>query len=255
VSWLDNLREKPEAESRRLGRTKRQKRASAAVTAATVPSSVPYQVDPKITRVELIGAHTKWLYCTVAFWTLGDKCETSQPFVPQGYWFETGRPATLPPAVACSSLTGNEPEVPVVKNCRFKQGLTMVLPAINALSVACKARRKPADPRIGAESVSTRMRDMKFVKATLDGKDISSLDAIYIQTQDGDANYGFATDSFCIDEFNAFNFYGGCPLYAGGAYVFIDTSKLPVGSHELILIGTDANGFCSAVKHQFTLDL
>jgi hypothetical protein len=131
----------------------------------------------------------------------------------------------------------------------------MVLPAVNTVSINCDTRRKPADPRIGAEDVSTSMRSMEFVKATLDGKPISSLDAIYIQSQDGDADYRLATDSFCTDALGLFDTLRGCPLYAGGAYVFIDTSKLPVGSHELILIGTDANGFCSAVKHQFTLDL
>jgi hypothetical protein len=250
MSWLYNLREKPEVDTRSL-RNKKHARAAVNQKAPQVPPPL-YQVDPKITRSELIGAHTKWLLCTSAFWVRGDQCEVLQPYVPKGYWFETGRPSQLPPpGLDCYNLTGNEPEVPVVKNCRIKKGLTMVLPVLNSFYVACDTPGSFEDPRKGSESVSTAMHSMSIVKATLDGKPISSLDAIYIQTQDGDADYRLATDSFCTDHLEIFDDYGGCPLYASGPYVFLKTTELSAGSHELILIGTW--GFCAAVKHQFTI--
>jgi hypothetical protein len=263
MSRVHKLQEKPDTDSRLLGNKKRQKRVRAAVIeeptcVPPAPATDPYQVDPKISRSELIGAHTKWLLCTSAFWALGNQCEASQPYVPEGYWFETGRPIALkkPTGIRCSKLTGNEPEVPVVKNCRVKRGLTMVLPAINSIEVACDNCTSFWDPRRGSELVSKALRDMDFIKATLDGVPVSSLDAIYIQTQDGDADYRLATDSFCNDFLGIFGLNGGCPLIVGGLYVFIDTTELLPGPHELLLIGTrnSKDGFCSAVKHKFILD-
>jgi hypothetical protein len=52
--------------------------------------ATPFQVDPSITRPQLVSYHTKWLFCSSAFWVLGNKCEKKQQFVPEGYFFETG---------------------------------------------------------------------------------------------------------------------------------------------------------------------
>jgi hypothetical protein len=211
----------------------------------------PYQVDPKITRPELVGAHTKWLYCSSAFWVLsGGQCETSQKFVPDGYWFETGRP--VPAGTNCSALTG-EGDVPVV-NCRFKRGLKMVLPVVNYQYVACTDGRRE-DPRLGVEEVMNNLFKMQTLKATLDGAKVASFDVIPVATQDGDADYTLPTPSSrCIDFLGIFRDYGGCPLFGSGQYAFIDTTNLTKGKHELVLIGgfVDSPG-CSAVKHVFTL--
>jgi hypothetical protein len=206
----------------------------------------PFQVDPKITRPELVGAHAKWLFCSSAFWTLKGQCETKQRFVPDGYWFETGRQ----PGANCTDLTTYD--IPVV-TCRVKKGLTMVLPVVNYLVVACSDDGKRDDPRKGVAEVMDQLRTMRILQATLDGANITSFDAILVATQDGDGDYTLPSPSSrCYDNFGIFQPQGGCPLYAAGYYVFIDTKKLAKGAHELVLI-SDYGGFCFAVKHMFTL--
>lgn len=210
-----------------------------------------YQVDQRITRPELVGAHTKWLYCTGAFWfPQKSQCADKQLFVPSGYWFETGRPYDGPKK--CSELTDDD--VPVVK-CRFKKGKTMVLPAVNQLYLGCDANGDLEDPRLGVSSLLGILGDLKFVNATLDGTNVDPLDAITVVTQDGDGDYkiqfGNAKCAKSVPQFD-YVLNEGCPLYAAGPYVFISTTNLTKGTHKLILIGEYGNA-CSAVKHEFTL--
>jgi hypothetical protein len=214
-------------------------------------------VDPTITRPHLVSYHTKWLYCSAAFWALGDQCETRQQFVPKGYFFETGRPSTLPPGTVCGDLTGYEPEVTVVKNCRVKKGLTMVLPAVNLLYVGCNTDTgELEDPRLGPAVLAELFPDVVFRKATLDNNNTEYLDSLKVLGQDGDfvarLTFGGAT---CTDGAGInLTLNKGCPVSALGPYVFIDTSKMTKGRHTLILIGELVSaGFCSAVRHEFTL--
>jgi hypothetical protein len=217
------------------------------------PPPPPYQADPRMTRPQLVGAHSKWLLCSSAFSALGEgQCETRQKFVPDGYWFETGR--SMPNTTNCSALTGDG-DVPTA-SCRFKRGLKMVLPAVNLFYWACDTEGAVEDPRLGPEFLQNVVPFQKILKATLDGKNVSSLDAVKVVLQDGDADYAFPTVRDRCVQNAAFDFklYGGCPLYAAGPYVFIDTKNLTKGEHELVMIGVDtSNGFCSAVKHLFTL--
>ena len=201
-----------------------------------------------------MSAHTKWLICSNAFLTLGDKCETRQKFVPDGYFFETGRRAFPPKNKKCKDLTGNDDDVTVVKGCKFKKGLTMVLPAVNYFSFACNEDGTLEDPRYGPQYLSERVRNMKFVKATIDGKKIDPLDAIYISTQDGDFRFKIEVlgHDKCPNRNTYYDDYEGCHTYAGGPYVFINTDKLSKGKHTLILIGSFGD-FCSGVKHIFEL--
>lgn len=216
----------------------------------------PYQVDPKISRPELVGAHTKWLYCSGAFWELGEgECETRQKYVPDGYWFETGRP--MPDGTICSALTGDG-DVPTA-SCRVKKGQKMVLPVVNIIYVGCDTEGVREDPRLGPAVLQQLVPGLTIIKATLDGTAIDFLDVLNMILQDGDADYTYPTvrDRGCVESAAGdvdFALLGGCPISAGGPYVFIDTKKLSKGAHELILIGEDTrNGFCSAVKHLFTL--
>jgi hypothetical protein len=212
----------------------------------------PYQADPRISRPSLVGAHSKWLWCSSAFWVLENgQCEVKQKFVPPGYWFETGRP--MPTGTDCSALTGDG-DIPVA-NGSLKRGLKMVLPVVNAIYIARDDNGKLEDPRVGVASVSSSVCALTIHKATLDGADVNALDAVTVLTQDGDGDYRMLTmNDACRDEFDLFGTLGGCPLYSGGPYVFIDTARLAPGEHELVLIGEDSsNGFCSAVKHVFTL--
>lgn len=215
-----------------------------------------YQVDQNITRPELVGAHTKWLYCSGAFWfPQKSKCENKQLFVPSGYWFETGRPYDGPKK--CSELTGDD--ATVVK-CRFKKGKTMVLPAVNLLYYGCDANGDLEDPRLGVSFLMGALGEVKFVKATLDGTNVDPLDAITVVTQDGDGDYKLEFGSAnCAADAPGIDYVlnEGCPLYAAGPYVFISTKNLSKGKHTLILIGEGSGevtgAFCSAVKHEFTL--
>jgi hypothetical protein len=216
----------------------------------------PYQYDPRITRPELVGAHTKWLYCSSAFWELGEgQCETRQRYVPDGYWFETGR--STPNTTNCSALTGDG-DVPTA-SCRFKKGLKMVLPVVNYPYVACDLNTGVLeDPRLGPEALQRMVPALKIRKATLDGRAIDSLDALNMILQDGDSDYTLPTvRDRCVPTSKSgvdLRLLGGCPISAGGPYVFIDTKNLTKGAHELILIGEDtSSGFCSAVKHTITL--
>jgi hypothetical protein len=215
----------------------------------------PYQYDPRITRPELVGAHTKWLICSSAFFELGEgQCETRQRYVPDGYWFETGR--LMPNGTNCSALSGNG-DIPTA-SCRFKKGLKMVLPVVNIYYYACDAQGVIEDPRLGPELLQRLVPGLKIRKATLDAKAIDPLDALNMILQDGDSDYTYPTvRDRCVQSSESgvdFPLLGGCPISAGGPYVFIDTKNLTKGAHELILIGEDtSNGFCSAVKHLFTL--
>jgi hypothetical protein len=217
------------------------------------PPPPPYQADPKITRPQLVGAHTKWLYCSSAFWVLGEgQCERKQRFVPDGYWFETGR--LMPNTTNCSALTGDG-DVPTA-SCRFKRGLKMVLTVVNFPYWACDTEGALEDPRLGPATLQDLVTTLRIVKATVDGKDIDFQDALMIVTQDGDADYTYPTvRDRCVQSDQVdFPLLGGCPLYAGGPYVFIDTKNLTKGAHELVMIGEDtSDGFCSAVKHLFIL--
>jgi hypothetical protein len=213
----------------------------------------PFQVDPKITRPQLVSAHTKWLYCSSAFWVLGGQCETRQRFVPDGYWFETGR--SVPDGTNCSALTGDG-DVSVV-SCRFKRGLRMVLPVVNVIYYACSdADGSLEDPRLGPQALQSAIPLISILKLTLDNGTVDFRDALNVVTQDGDGDYTYPTvRDRCVQSSQVnFPFLGGCPLYAAGPYVFIDTKNLTKGTHELVMIGKDDFlGGCSAVKHIFTL--
>ena len=213
--------------------------------------SSTFQVDPDITRPQLVSAHTKWLYCTSAFWALTNgKCEKSQKFVPDGYFFETGRPT--PAGTKCNKLTGNG-DVHVVTTCRVKQGLRMVIPVINHSWFGCvEGGGELEDPRIGPAFLAGELKTMVVHKATLDGKMIDENSLLNVLTQDGDWDYRLSGDSTCVDKYNNIPDYKGCPLGAAGPYLFLNTRKLAKGPHELVLIGEN-KGFCSAVKHKFTI--
>jgi hypothetical protein len=220
------------------------------------PPPPPYQADPKMTRPQLVGAHTKWLLCSSAFWVLGEgQCERKQRFVPDGYWFETGRP--MPNTTNCSALTGDG-DVPTA-SCRFKKGLKMVLPVVNLFYWACDTEGAIEDSRLGPATLLPLLPFLKILKATVDRSDIDFQDAVPVVLQDGDADYTYPTvRDRCVQPTPSsgidFPLFGGCPLYAAGPYVFIDTKNLTKGEHELVMIGEDtSNGFCSAVKHLFTL--
>ena len=209
----------------------------------------PFQVDPKITRPQLVSAHTKWLLCDSAFWVLENKCEKKQKFVPDGYFFETGRPAFE--GSICSELTGNG-DVPVVKTCRIKQGKVMVLPVVNQPYTACNTDGTVEDPRIGPAALSPLIPYFIVHKADLDGAPVDYLDSLNVITQDGDMDSRLSGDATCVDYNGLIPTFTGCALGAVGPYVFINTSKLTKGKHELVLIGEN-DGFCSAVKHKFTI--
>ena len=213
--------------------------------------SSTFQVDPDITRPQLVSAHTKWLYCTSAFWALTNgKCEKTQKFVPDGYFFETGRPT--PVGTNCKKLTGNG-DVHVVTTCRVKQGLRMVIPVVNSLWIGCnEGGGDLEDPRVGPAYLAGTLKKMVVHKATLDGKKIDENSLLNVLTQDGDWDYRLSGDSTCVDKYNNIPDYKGCPLGAAGPYLFLNTRKLAKGPHELILIGEN-DGFCSAVKHKFTV--
>ena len=71
-------------------------------------------------------------------------------------------------------------------------------------------------------------------------------------TQDEDLDSRLSGDASCKDMFDLIPDYAGCPLGAAGHYVFVNTNNLSKGKHELVLIG-ELDGFCSAVKHKFTV--
>ncbi|KAI2497734.1 hypothetical protein MHU86_16776 [Fragilaria crotonensis] len=209
-----------------------------------------FQVDPDITRPQLVSAHTKWLFCTSAFWALTNgKCEKTQKFVPQGYFFETGR--KMPDGTNCKGLTGNG-DVPVVTTCRVKRGLRMVIPVVNTLYVACNEGGDIEDPRIGPAYLAGTFKKTVVYVATLDGKEIDEKSLLNVLTQDGDWDYRLPGDATCVDTFNYIPAYKGCPVGAAGPYVFLNTRKLAKGPHQLVLIG-ESDGLCSAVKHKFTI--
>jgi hypothetical protein len=215
-------------------------------------SASTFQVDPDITRPQLVSAHTKWLMCTSAFWALTNgKCEKTQKFAPDGYFFETGR--RTPPGTNCKALTGNG-DVHVVNTCQVKQGLRMVIPVINSYWVGCKEGGGLEDPRVGPAYLAGALKKMVVHKATIDGKKIDENSLLNVLTQDGDWDYRLSGDSTCVDKYNNIPDYEGCPLGAAGPYLFLNTKKLAKGPHELILIGENkGTGFCSAVKHKFTI--
>jgi hypothetical protein len=145
----------------------------------------PFQVDPRITRPELVGAHTKWLYCSSAYWELGEgQCERTQRYVPDGYWFETGRP--MPNTTNCSALTGDG-DVPTAI-CRFKRGLKMVLPVVNLPYVGCDLNTGVLeDPRLGPATLQAVINLESILKLTLDNGTVDFQDALNVVTQDGEA--------------------------------------------------------------------
>jgi hypothetical protein len=245
------VRKKFESISRLFSHTESSSSSSSSSSSTSTNGVPSFQVDPFITRPKLISAHTKWLYCSSAFWVLKDQCETTQKFVPYGYWFETGR--ATPEGTDCKALTGDG-DVTVVKTCRVKKGLTMVLPVVNTPYIACDFDTgELEDPRLGP-SLLWEFRACNYHtvhNATLDGKSIDSLDLVTVATQDGDMNQRLSGDPTCND-YNDFLRYKDCPVGGVGPNVFIDTSKLTKGKHELLLIGSGGTT-CSAVKHEFTL--
>lgn len=212
--------------------------------------TTPFQVDPKITRPQLISAHTKWLFCSGAYWRLKGKCETTQKFVPAGYWFETGRQPTT--SKKCSLLTGKG-DVQVVNNCSVKKGLRMVLAVVTANYVSCTDGVEE-DPRQAPAELASYLSRITLHKANLDGKPVGSFNSLIVITQDGDLDYRLSGDASCKpnDINGAIPDYVGCPLGAVGHYVFLNTNILTKGKHELLLIG-EVDGQCSAVKHVFTV--
>jgi hypothetical protein len=78
----------------------------------SLQQAIPFQVDPSITRSQLLSHHTKWSYCSLAIWALGNQADTQQKYVPSGYWFESGR--LMPAGTNCGALTGND--IPTTTN-------------------------------------------------------------------------------------------------------------------------------------------
>jgi hypothetical protein len=229
--------------------------------------AAPYQVDPGITRPQLLSHHTKWFFCSLAYWgTLGKEADMEQKFVPSGYWFESGR--LMPAGTNCGALTGND--IPTTTNGRVTNNQTMVLPVINSPYFACNKLTDGAleDPRVGPFKMAFGCENNPFIvhTATLDGQDIDYLDSIVTHGQDGDfvtrLNYG---NTACRGDFLAitnidYKVARGCPLSAGGPYVFINTRALTKGKHVLILVGEaivpnllGLPAACSAVRHEFTI--
>lgn len=213
-----------------------------------------FQVYRNITRPQLVSAHAKWLFCSSAYWLNGDTCEKTQKFVPKGYWFETGRPTNT--QYNCDSLTGNG-DVTVVDNCNVKKGLIMVLAVITNAWVGCKVKGEGVleDPRQAPAELALTLPSIVAHKTNLDGKPIHYFNSLKVMTQDGDLDYRLSGDASCVE--NDFDGWlpgsKGCPVGASGHYVFINTKKLSKGKHELLLIGQDYQGWCSAVKHKFTI--
>jgi hypothetical protein len=210
-----------------------------------------YQVDYAIRRPQVVSAHTKWSLCTSKYYIGEGRCDTQQPFVPKGYYFETGR--RLPEGTICSDLTGVN-DVPVV-SCRIYQGVTLVLPIVSQAYYACDTQGQIEDPRIGPSLLMDQVCNYEVLKATLDNVPISMKDSLRVVTQDGDGNNRLAFGKTpCTDYFGDFALFYNCPLYASGEYVFIDTTSLRLGNHTLVLIGQDnSDGFCSAIRFEFVL--
>jgi hypothetical protein len=133
----------------------------------------------------------------------------------------------------------------------------MVLPVVNGAYVGCNTDTgELEDPRLGPATMAELIPYWVIRKATLDGVPTEYLDTLNMVGQDG----GFYTSlSFggakCTESIIDFELNKGCPLGSGfGPYVFLDTKKMAKGKHTLILIGEITfSGFCSAVRHEFTL--
>jgi hypothetical protein len=199
----------------------------------------------------VVGVHTKWSLCTSKYYIGEGSCDTQQPFVPKGFYFETGR--RLPEGTICSDLTGVN-DVPVV-TCQINQGVTLVLPVVSQSYYACDEQGQIEDPRIGPAFLMQQVCNYEVLKATLDNVPISMKDSVRVVTQDGDGTNRLAFGKTpCTDYFGDFALFYNCPLYAAGEYVFVDTTSLSLGNHSLVLIGQDnSDGFCSAVRFEFVL--
>jgi hypothetical protein len=132
----------------------------------------------------------------------------------------------------------------------------MVLPVVNGPYVGCNTDTgELEDPRLGPATMAELIPYWVVRKATLDGVPTGYLDTLNMVGQDGDFDtrliFGGAT---CTESIIDFELNVGCPLSAFGPYVFVDTTKMSKGKHTLILIGeVTLDGFCSAVRHEFTL--
>jgi hypothetical protein len=202
-------------------------------------------------RAQVIGVHTKWSLCTSKYYVGEGSCDTQQPFVPRGFYFETGR--RLPEGTVCSALTGVA-DVPVV-TCQLVQGVTLVLPVVSQSYYGCDEQGKVEDGRIGPAKLMKEVCNYEVLKATLDGAPVSAKDSVRVVTQDGDGtNLLSFGGTPCTDYFGDFVQFANCPLFAAGEYVFVDTAGLSLGNHSLVLIGQDnSDGFCSAVRFDFVL--
>jgi hypothetical protein len=202
-------------------------------------------------RAQVIGVHTKWSLCTSKYYVGEGACDTQQPFVPKGFFFETGR--RLPEGTVCSALTGAS-DVPVV-TCQLVQGVTLVLPVVSQSYYGCDEQGKVEDGRIGPAKLMKELCNYEVLKATLDGAPVSAKDSVRVVTQDGDGtNLLSFGGTPCTDYFGDFVQFANCPLFAAGEYVFVDTGGLGLGNHSLVLIGQDnSDGFCSAVRFDFVL--
>jgi hypothetical protein len=202
-------------------------------------------------RAQVIGVHTKWSLCTSNYYIGEGSCDTQQPFVPEGFYFETGR--RLPEGTVCSNLTGVA-DVPVV-TCRLIRGVTLVLPVVSQSYYGCDEQGQIEDARIGPAKLMKEVCNYEVLKATLDDDPISAKDSVRVVTQDGDGTNLLAFgETPCTDYFGDFVQFFNCPLYAAGEYVFVDTTSLTLGKHSLVLIGQDnSDGFCSAIRFNFVL--
>lgn len=218
-------------------------------------------MDPFYRRAEIVSAHTKWLLCTNAFEGSKDQC-TPQTFVLPGYFFETGRALKSPLAVnnaTCETLT--DINMYTVTGCKVRRGLTMVVPVVNSYYWAstCDANDTNCvldDPRLGPDVINSLAEEHKTVTAKLDGVTIDPFDRPKVWMNDGDlTSKANMSPTKCPKRNTNYDSANGYPVGAAGTYVFINTSEMAKGTHELVLIGkTDLNPtFCSAVKFVFQI--
>jgi hypothetical protein len=214
----------------------------------------------KKSKEQLVADHAKWLACSGAFY-IGETCSKRQRFVPEGYFFETGRQLVINTNdTTCADVTAAN-SVPEVK-CRIKRGLTMVLPVHTQL---CFSAALDDEGNVLEEPEPLNICYLQMVegleldgtdsiKATLDGKPLDTTTIILSPDKDVVALVKTEAEDCPDGYYPEYNHFYGYPITAGGPYVFLDTSDLDLGEHELVLIGGPESKSCvSGVKHTFEL--
>jgi hypothetical protein len=207
-------------------------------------------------KEQIVADHTKWLACSYAF-DIGETCSKRQRFVPEGYFFETGRALVVPDDTTCADVTATN-SVTEVK-CRIKRGLTMVLPVYNSVCVSVvlddAGKEQPEPLKVCHVYMweTLELSSPDFIKATLDGEPLDTNTIILSPDKDVLPQIKSNIED-CPDRLFPNLNIDGYPITAGGPYVFLDTSDMRLGEHELVLIGGMAsNGCVSGVKHTFVL--